>query len=79
MLLLPPREALNQSPLYRITVELDLNPMLPLSYVTKVRRCDGDGSDLVGEFSYAPTSPCFSALLTSGVIMNFCPSFIGIA
>ncbi|KAF8972032.1 hypothetical protein BDZ97DRAFT_1782810 [Flammula alnicola] len=51
MLLMPPRDAPNQRPLYRITVELDLNPLLPVSYVTKVVRCGGDDSNLVGEFA----------------------------
>ncbi|KAF8958193.1 hypothetical protein BDZ97DRAFT_1782989 [Flammula alnicola] len=53
MLLMPPRDAPNQRPLYRITVELDLNPLLPVSYVTKVVRCGGDDSNLVGEFAFA--------------------------
>ncbi|TCD69545.1 hypothetical protein EIP91_007169 [Steccherinum ochraceum] len=44
-LLLPPSTARNRSPLYRISVELNLNPFAPLSYVTTVRR----GGDVDGE------------------------------
>ncbi|PPQ78495.1 hypothetical protein CVT25_011836 [Psilocybe cyanescens] len=38
MYLMPPSDAANQTPLYRICVELDLNPFLPVSYVTKIIR-----------------------------------------
>jgi len=53
MLLMPPREAAIQQPLYRITVDLDLNPFLPVSYVTRIFRCGGNDTDLVGEFAFA--------------------------
>ncbi|KAF8166824.1 hypothetical protein BJ912DRAFT_1002044 [Pholiota molesta] len=53
MLLMPPRESLDKRPLYRVTVELDLNPFLPVSYVTKVMRCAGGASDLIGEFAFS--------------------------
>ncbi|KAF9478454.1 hypothetical protein BDN70DRAFT_879975 [Pholiota conissans] len=54
MLLMPPRsESPEQRPLYRITVELDLNPFLPVSYITKVMRCTGDENDMVAEFAFS--------------------------
>ncbi|TFK37513.1 hypothetical protein BDQ12DRAFT_607655 [Crucibulum laeve] len=49
-LLVPPPDAQDQRPLYRITVDLDLNPFLPLSYVTKIYRAGGESEDLIGEF-----------------------------
>jgi len=52
MLLIPPGEAENQQPLYRITVELDLNPFLPVSYITRVCRCGVEDGELVGEFGF---------------------------
>jgi hypothetical protein len=56
MLLLPPREAENQQPLYRITVQLDLNPFLPVSYITRVFRCGAEDGELVGEFGFGRLS-----------------------
>ena len=52
MLLMPPQEEENQQPLYRITVQLDLNPFLPVSYITRVFRCDVEDGELVGEFGF---------------------------
>ncbi|KIM42564.1 hypothetical protein M413DRAFT_444279 [Hebeloma cylindrosporum] len=53
MFLMPPRGFPIQQPLYRITVELDLNPFLPVSHVTKVFRCGDQENELVAEFSFA--------------------------
>jgi len=53
MLLMPPPDFPTQQPLYRISVELDLNPFLPVSYVTRIFRCGGADTDLVGEFALA--------------------------
>ena len=52
MLLMPPQEAENQQPLYRITVQLDLNPFLPVSYITRVFRCSIEDGELVGKFGF---------------------------
>lgn len=52
MLLMPPQEAESQQPLYRITVQLDLNPFLPVSYITRVFRCGVEDGELVGEFGF---------------------------
>jgi hypothetical protein len=62
MLLLPPQEAESQQPLYRITVELDLNPFLPLSYITRVFRCGVDDGELVGKFGFAYSFDTFRRL-----------------
>ncbi|KAG2009000.1 hypothetical protein CC2G_014376 [Coprinopsis cinerea AmutBmut pab1-1] len=57
MLILPPQDETNQQPLYRITVELDLNPFLPVSTVTRIERVGGrpspgsEGAGVVAEFS----------------------------
>ncbi|KAF9560032.1 hypothetical protein CPC08DRAFT_806363 [Agrocybe pediades] len=52
MFVMPPGP--NQQPLYRVTVEMDLNPFLPVSYVTKIYRCGGGGhTELIGEFAFA--------------------------
>lgn len=51
MLLMPPQEDENQQPLYRITVQLDLNPFLPVSYITRVFQCNGLG-ELLAEFGF---------------------------
>ncbi|KAF8148847.1 hypothetical protein B0H34DRAFT_668086, partial [Crassisporium funariophilum] len=51
MLLMPPRDASSQQPLYRIIVELDLNPFLPVSHITRIYRCGVHEGELVGEFS----------------------------
>ena len=50
ILLIPPQEAESQQPLYRITVHLDLNPFLPVSYITNVFRCGVEDGELVGKF-----------------------------
>jgi len=50
ILLMPPQEAESQQPLYRITVQLDLNPFFPVSYITRVFRCGVEDGELVGEF-----------------------------
>ena len=44
-----PQEAQTQQPLYRITVQLDLNPFLPVSYMT---RCGVEDGELVGKFGF---------------------------
>lgn len=51
MLLMPPQEAESQQPLYRIIVQIDLNPFFPISYITRVFRC-GAEDELVGEFGF---------------------------
>ena len=50
MLLMPPQEEESQQPLYRITVQLDHNPFLPVSYITLVFRCGVEDGELVGNF-----------------------------
>ncbi|KAH9483328.1 hypothetical protein JR316_0005434 [Psilocybe cubensis] len=51
---MPPSDAPNQTPLYRINVELDLNPFLPVSYVTKIIRYGVNPPEsLVAEFAIA--------------------------
>ncbi|KAH8082802.1 hypothetical protein BXZ70DRAFT_584891 [Cristinia sonorae] len=52
-LLLPPSSATNRSPLYRISVALNLNPFSPLSYITTLRRGGDIDGDVVGEFELA--------------------------
>ena len=52
MFLMPPKGFPIQQPLYRITVDLDLNPFLPVSYITKVFRCGDQENELVAEFSW---------------------------
>ena len=52
MLLMPPHGSENQQPLYRITVQLDLNPFLPVSYITRVFRCGVEDGELVGKFGF---------------------------
>ncbi|KAF8874879.1 hypothetical protein CPB84DRAFT_1890733 [Gymnopilus junonius] len=64
MLVMPPRDSPVQQPLYRITVELDMNPFLPVSYVTRIFRCGVADTDLVGEFSFALNNK--RAVLTMG-------------
>jgi len=51
MLLMPPREYPDQRPLYKIMVDLELNPLLPVAYTTKIFRSRNGEPDLVGEFS----------------------------
>ncbi|KAH6908489.1 hypothetical protein BKA70DRAFT_1103756 [Coprinopsis sp. MPI-PUGE-AT-0042] len=60
MLVLPPRSSANPEPLYRIAVELDLNPLMPASILTRVLRVGKSSQDddnplvndaPVGEFS----------------------------
>ncbi|KAF9040835.1 hypothetical protein BJ165DRAFT_1406844 [Panaeolus papilionaceus] len=63
MYLMPPRDAPSQQPLYRITVDLDLNPFLPVSYTTKVYRLVPE-TQLVGEFAFALNNK--RAVLTMG-------------
>ncbi|KAJ3498759.1 hypothetical protein NLJ89_g10177 [Agrocybe chaxingu] len=53
MLVMPPRDATSQQPLYRITVDLDLNPFLPVSYNTRIMRCGRREGEVVGEFAFA--------------------------
>ena len=51
MFLLPPRDVdRTLTPVYNISVALNLNPFVPLSYVTTVRRGLDDDGELVGEF-----------------------------
>ncbi|KAJ8462055.1 hypothetical protein ONZ45_g5210 [Pleurotus djamor] len=52
LLLVPPRNAStsNVNPLYHISVKLNLNPFLPVSYITTVRRGADDQGPLVGSF-----------------------------
>lgn len=51
MLLVPPNDVPgDRSPLYHISVRLDLYPFVPMSYVTTVRRGGDDQGILVGEF-----------------------------
>jgi hypothetical protein len=45
MLVLPPRSSANPQPLYRIAVELDLNPLIPVSILTKVLRVGKSSHD----------------------------------
>jgi len=52
-LLLPPSTARNRSPLYRISVALNLNPFAPLSYITTVRRGGDIDGEVAGEFELA--------------------------
>ncbi|KAF9523214.1 hypothetical protein CPB83DRAFT_863200 [Crepidotus variabilis] len=58
MLLVPHSTIATQDvrPLYRVAVELDLNPLLPVSYTTRVTRCGHNEGDLVGEFSLSLNS-----------------------
>ena len=56
ILLIPPQESESQQPLYRITVHLDLNPFLPLSYITNVFRCGVEDEELVGKFGFVSYS-----------------------
>ncbi|KAF8991126.1 hypothetical protein BDQ17DRAFT_1433277 [Cyathus striatus] len=51
MLLMPPPEAQDQRPLYKVTADLDLNPFVPMSYVTRIHRAGTELGELVGEFS----------------------------
>ncbi|KAI0659923.1 hypothetical protein C8Q70DRAFT_982634 [Cubamyces menziesii] len=54
MFLLPPRDVdATLTPVYNISVALNLNPFAPLSYVTTVRRGIDDDGDFVGEFELA--------------------------
>ncbi|EIW54767.1 uncharacterized protein TRAVEDRAFT_131463, partial [Trametes versicolor FP-101664 SS1] len=51
MLLLPSRDVdPTLTPIYNISVTLNLNPFVPLSYVTTVRRGRDESGELVGEF-----------------------------
>lgn len=62
MLLLPSRDAdPTLTPMYHISVTLNLNPFVPLSYVTTVRRGRDESGELVGEFEYVcpPASVIF--------------------
>jgi len=47
---MPPQTSADLSPLYNITVSLDLNPFVPLSYVTTVKRGSTQAGDVVGSF-----------------------------
>ncbi|KAI0353886.1 hypothetical protein OH77DRAFT_556813 [Trametes cingulata] len=54
MFLLPPRDVdPTLTPVYNISVALNLNPFVPLSYVTTVRRGIDEDGELVGEFELA--------------------------
>ncbi|KAI0641397.1 hypothetical protein C8Q79DRAFT_1014341 [Trametes meyenii] len=54
MFLLPPRDVdPTLTPVYNISVALNLNPFVPLSYVTTVRRGIDDEGEFVGEFELA--------------------------
>jgi len=50
MLLMPPQTSADLSPLYNIAVSLDLNPFVPLSYVTTIRRGATQAGEVVGSF-----------------------------
>lgn len=51
MFLLPPRDVdRTLTPVYNISVGLNLNPFVPLSYVTTIRRGMDEEGELVGEF-----------------------------
>ena len=51
MFLLPPRDVdPTLTPVYNISVSLNLNPFVPLSYVTTIRRGIDDDGEFVGEF-----------------------------
>ncbi|TBU39498.1 hypothetical protein BD309DRAFT_428051 [Dichomitus squalens] len=54
MFLLPSRDVdRTLTPIYNITVALNLNPFVPLSYVTTVRRGMDEQGELIGEFELA--------------------------
>lgn len=59
MLLTPPPSS-GDAPMYRITVSMNLNPLLPLSYVTSVHRAGEDDEGLVGEFEYITSIHVFA-------------------
>jgi len=63
MLLVPPPDT-EDGPMYRISVSLNLNPLLPLSYVTSIHRAGGDDEVLVGEFEFSLNQK--RAILTVG-------------
>lgn len=51
MFLVPPRSIdPGRGALYFISVELNLNPFIPLSYVTSVHRGSDANGELIGEF-----------------------------
>ena len=51
MFLVPPRSVdPGRGALYFISVELNLNPFIPLSYVTSVHRGSDANGELIGEF-----------------------------
>lgn len=51
MFLVPPRSVdPGRGALYFISVELNLNPFIPLSYVTSVHRGSDTSGELIGEF-----------------------------
>ena len=51
MFLLPSRDVdRTLTPIYNIAVALNLNPFVPLSYVTTIRRGMDEQGELVGEF-----------------------------
>ncbi|KAI8974837.1 hypothetical protein BD414DRAFT_423851 [Trametes punicea] len=54
MFLLPPRDVdRTLTPVYNISTALNLNPFVPLSYVTTVKRGFDEEGNLVGEFELA--------------------------
>ncbi|TBU23870.1 hypothetical protein BD311DRAFT_767553 [Dichomitus squalens] len=54
MFLLPSRDVdRTLTPIYNISVALNLNPFVPLSYVTTVRRGMDEQGELIGEFELA--------------------------
>ncbi|OBZ65562.1 hypothetical protein A0H81_14432 [Grifola frondosa] len=54
MYLLPPRDVdRDRVPIYYISVALNLNPFVPLSYVTTIRRGIDEDGEFVGEFELA--------------------------
>ncbi|KAL7277104.1 hypothetical protein ACG7TL_008949 [Trametes sanguinea] len=54
MFLLPPNDVdRTLTPVYNISVALNLNPFVPLSYVTTIRRGIDEDGEFVGEFELA--------------------------
>lgn len=47
---MPPQTSADLSPMYNVSVSLNLNPFVPLSYVTTVRRGAANIGEVVGSF-----------------------------
>lgn len=50
MVLMPPTNAGDRTPVANISVALNLNPFAPLSYITTVRRGGAAEGAMIGEF-----------------------------